>query len=171
MAKSPVTPKLITVNWASPVLNSATGFGALVVFTSCAPKASEVGETEPIATPQIPVRLIVCGLSLALSVIVTLPVRVPSAVGVKVTEMLQLPPAGTDVPQLLVSAKSPPFAPVTLMDVMVKVALPVLVNLETCGVLVVPTAWLPKLRLGGVSFTTADDLAILDTKASPSAEQ
>ena len=64
-----------------------------------------------LVTP-IPVKLIACGLSAALSVIVTCPVRAPATVGVKATEMLQLPLGGTEVPQLLFSAKSPLFSPV-----------------------------------------------------------
>jgi hypothetical protein len=48
-----------------------------------------------------------CGLSVALSEIPIVPVRVPDAVGAKVTEMVHFPPAATDPPQLFVSAKSP----------------------------------------------------------------
>ena len=52
----------------------------------------------------VPVRRAVCGLLVALSVTVTETVRAPKAVGVKVTLMVQLPPAATELPQLLVSA-------------------------------------------------------------------
>ena len=61
-----------------------------------------VGDKLTIAAIPVPVRLIVCGLPDALSVMLTLPVRVPVAVGVKVTLMLQLPPAATDAPQVFV---------------------------------------------------------------------
>jgi hypothetical protein len=40
-------------------------------------------------------------------------VRVPLAEGVKVTLMVQLAPAATELPQVLVWAKSPAFVPVT----------------------------------------------------------
>ena len=50
----------------------------------------------------VPVRLMVWGLVGALSGIVTVPVRVPAAVGLKVTPMLQLPPAATELSQVLV---------------------------------------------------------------------
>jgi len=43
-------------------------------------------------------------LPVALSVTVIVPVRVPTAVGVKVTLMEQLAPAAREVPQLLVWA-------------------------------------------------------------------
>jgi hypothetical protein len=41
------------------------------------------------------------------SVRVRVPVDVPGAVGVKVTEMVQLAPAPSDAPQVLVSANGP----------------------------------------------------------------
>ena len=50
----------------------------------------------------LPERLMTCGLPLALSVMVTAPVRVPVAVGVKVTLIVQLFPVATPVPQLFV---------------------------------------------------------------------
>jgi hypothetical protein len=49
----------------------------------------------------------VCSELDALSVTVRLPLRVPATDGVKVTEIVQLAPATTEDPQLLVSAKSP----------------------------------------------------------------
>jgi hypothetical protein len=50
----------------------------------------------------VPLRATLCGEPVASSVIVILAVRVPAAVGVKVTEIVQLAPAATLVPQLLV---------------------------------------------------------------------
>ena len=44
------------------------------------------------ATLPVPLREIVCGLLAALSLMVTTPVRVPVAVGVKATPTVQLPP-------------------------------------------------------------------------------
>ena len=49
-----------------------------------------------------PVRPTVCGLPLALSVIVSVPVRLPLVVGVKVTFTVHEAFAATLVPQLLV---------------------------------------------------------------------
>ena len=48
-----------------------------------------------------PVNEAVCGLLLALSVTVNVPVRAPVAVGLKVTLIVQLAKAASDVPQLL----------------------------------------------------------------------
>jgi hypothetical protein len=93
----------------------------------------------------------------------TAAVRVPVAEGVKVTVILQLPPTGTGVPQLSVSEKSLLFGPVILIDVIVRAASLVLVRVDTCGALVIPTVWLPKLRLSGAS---AGPLVILAKKAS-----
>lgn len=61
-----------------------------------------------------------------MSVMVNVAVRVPAAVGVKVRLIVQLPPAGTELPQVLVSEKSPGSAPVICMLVMVRAVFPVL---------------------------------------------
>ena len=55
-------------------------------------------------------------------------VRVPAAVGVNVTLVVQLAPATTLPPQLSVSLKSPGLAPVKLMLEIVRVPLPVFVR-------------------------------------------
>ena len=52
----------------------------------------------------MPVKLADCGLLVALSVTVMVPVRVPVVVGVNVTLMEQLAPAAREAPQLLVCA-------------------------------------------------------------------
>jgi hypothetical protein len=50
----------------------------------------------------VPAKLTVCGLPVALSVMVTEAARFPGAVGVNVTLMVQFPPAATELPQELV---------------------------------------------------------------------
>jgi hypothetical protein len=80
-----------------------------------------------------------CGDPAALSVIVTAAVRPPAAVGVKVAEMLQLPPAATLDPQVFVWPKSPLLAPVTAMLMMLSAAVPGLLKVTLCAVLDVPT--------------------------------
>ena len=97
----------------------------------------DVGErlaAAPAAAP-VPLRLIVWGLLEALSVTVTVPVRVPDAVGLKVTLMLQLAPAASELPHVVVSAKSP-LIPIL---VIVKLAVPELVRVADWALLVVPT--------------------------------
>jgi hypothetical protein len=73
--------------------------------------------------------------------------------GVNLTLMVQLEFAATDVPQLLVCAKSAAFVPVvdTLTPVIVEDVL--FVSVKGCGELLVPTPWLPKPTLVGVSVT------------------
>jgi hypothetical protein len=55
-------------------------------------------------------------------------VRLPLAVGVNLTLIVQFPPAATELPQLLLWAKSPAFVPVIARLVMLNVALPLLVR-------------------------------------------
>jgi len=68
-----------------------------------------------------------------------IPVRVPVAVGAKVTLMVQLAPAATLPPQLLVSEKSDAFVPVIARFEMINATLPVLPNVIPCAALVDPT--------------------------------
>ena len=71
----------------------------------------------------MPERLAVWGLLVALSATVNVPLRVPVAVGVKVTLIVQFAPAATEAPQLLVWAKSPLFVPAMVMLVIVSAVL------------------------------------------------
>ena len=76
----------------------------------------------------MPDRLAVCGLLVASSVTVNVALRVPRAAGVKATLIVQLAPAATEVPQLLVWAKSPLLAPVKAMLINVSAVLWVFVR-------------------------------------------
>ncbi len=87
-----------------------------------------------VVTP-LPVRLAVCGLPCALEVIVIAPVRVPAAVGMNVTLMVQPGPVAKPVPQLFVSRKSP----LGTMLLMVSGAPPVSVSKMLWAWLDVPT--------------------------------
>jgi len=84
---------------------------------------------EPV-TP-VPLNATLSGLSAALSVTVTLALRVPVAAGVKVTLMVHLAPAAKVLGlmgQVVAWAKSPELVPVTAMLLMVNGALPLLVK-------------------------------------------
>ena len=125
-----VAPKFVKVAELTLVVPSTTvGYVMLAVdsFTS-----------DP-----VPVSAIDCGLPTALSVIITLPVRVPTAVGVKVTEIVHLAPAITALPQVLVSLKSPLAA---ILE-MFRVAVPVFVSVTTLAALVVLRSWVANVRL------------------------
>jgi hypothetical protein len=83
-----------------------------------------------------------CGLPEASSVTAREAFRAPVAVGSNVTLIVQFDPAASVAGlagQVLVCAKSPLFAPVIAMPVIASAALPVLVKVTLCTVLVVPT--------------------------------
>ena len=68
------------------------------------PKARLVGErlTTAVVLVPVPERLTVWGLPAALSAMLSAAVRAPLADGVKVTLIVQLAPATTELPQVLV---------------------------------------------------------------------
>jgi len=111
---------------------------------------AEVGVTETAKSAPLPPKLTTCGLPAALSVMITEPVLLPAAAGVKVTLMVQLAPTAKLAPQVLSWAKSP----VATMLVINKAAVPVLLMVTACGVLVVPKGWLEKVRLVADKLTS-----------------
>ena len=96
---------LLSVSAAVPVLVSVTVCAALVVPTVWLANVRLVEDklTTGIATA-VPVSETACGLEAALSVSVIAPVSVPAAVGLKVTEIVQLAFTARLVPQVLVCA-------------------------------------------------------------------
>src|SRR5437764_5960869 len=94
---------------------------------------------EPVEPAPVPDRLTVCGLPVALSFTLSAALLVPLAVGENVTLMVQLAPRATELPQLVVWAKSLLFDPVMAMLVMLKEDEPLLVNVTGWDGLVVPT--------------------------------
>jgi len=91
-----------------------------------------------------------------LSVIVTVPVLDPLALGLKVTLTLHEAPAPTLEPQVLVWEKSPLIA----MLVMVSVEVPLFVRVKLCGVLLVPTACEAKVRDAGEKLTAGPPVPV-----------
>src|SRR5215510_1457004 len=91
---------LVMVRAASPLLVSVTVCTALGVLTSRCPKLKLVGlrltSGADEGVPE-PLKATDCGLPGALSVIATLALRLPLAVGVKVTLMKQEAPAASSV--------------------------------------------------------------------------
>ncbi len=108
------------------------------------PKLRLVGESvaDRPANP-LPLSVIFCGLLATLSVMVIVPVLAPAAVGVKVTLMVQLVPPARLLPQVLVSAKSPPGT----MLAMVNAMLPVFARVICCAAVVPPMPSSGKARL------------------------
>jgi hypothetical protein len=66
-------------------------------------------------------------------------------------ERVHFAPAASELPQVFVSLKTLAFAPVMVMPVMVKAALPVLVSVADCAVLLVPVVTEPKASVAGVN--------------------
>jgi len=85
----PVSARLVMLKVALPVLLRVTVCAVLGVATDCLPKARLVGESPSTGAVPVPERLTVCGLPLALSEMLTEAVRLPLAVGVKVTLIVQ----------------------------------------------------------------------------------
>jgi hypothetical protein len=138
--KSPaLTPVMVipfTARTVLPAFLIVTVLGELVVPIFCLAKLSEVVESDT-AVP-VPVRLTVCGLPAAVSVTVRVAVLVNAAVGVNLTLMVQLEPAASVAPHVVVRVKSVLFAPVMVMPVMDSVAVPVSRKVTVCAELVVP---------------------------------
>jgi hypothetical protein len=76
-----VTPEMVSGVLARFL--RVTVFGALLLFTSCTPKLSDLADR--LTAIPVPLRATLCGLFAALSVIVRLAVLSPLAVGLKVT--------------------------------------------------------------------------------------
>lgn len=93
---------MVIVNLAPVLFVSLTSLAGLVVFTVWLPKLKLLGAKVTAGVAPVPVKVTVCGLLLALSVMTTVPERVPVAVGVNTTLMVQFAPAATEVPQVLV---------------------------------------------------------------------
>src|SRR5256884_4256007 len=113
-AKSLEAANELIVKAAAPVFVSVTVIGVLVVASSWLPKSRLVGANPTPGAVPFPLRENICGLPPASSASDSVPVRAPEAVGVKVTLMVQVPPAakvaglvGQALAPVLVAAKSP----------------------------------------------------------------
>ena len=72
----------------------------------------------------VPLSVIAWGLPAASSAMLTDAVFDPVAVGLNVTEIVQLAPAATGLTQVVACVKSPEFVPVIVIPVIDKAALP-----------------------------------------------
>lgn len=90
----------------------------------------------------VPLSVITCGLLGALSVRVKVPMRVPVAVGVNFTLIVQLAPTAIELPQVPVPPKVKSPVKLALNATVVVVLLAAVMN---CAVLLVPKVWLPKV--------------------------
>jgi hypothetical protein len=92
----------------------------------------------------------------ALSVTVTVPYLLPTAVGLKAMLIVQLAPALRPAPHVPPTAKSP----VAAMFVITSDVLPVLVRLTFWAALLVPTGWPAKLRLFGETVAIGGEAGV-----------
>ena len=105
----------------------------------------------------MPLSAMVCGLSEALSVIVTEAALVPVAVGVKVTAKVQ-EVWGARLAGQLVTLKSE--AGVGAMPLIERGAPPLFVTVTLCAVLLVPTNWPAKVKLIDDKLTTGIEVPL-----------
>jgi len=122
--KSPLTEIDHMVMAPLPVLVSVRVWGELIVPTGSLPNVRDEGlRTAAAAVPE-PLKGAVWGLSGALSATLSCALNVPVVGGVNVRVILQDALTATELPQLLVWAKSPAFVPVMEIPFIVSGALP-----------------------------------------------
>src|SRR5205823_4748492 len=153
-AKSPEAANELSAKEHASVLDRVTDIVVLVVADSWLPKPTLVGANPTPGAAPIPFSVTLHDALPILSASDSVPVRAPEAVGVKVTLMVQVPPAakvaglvGQALAPVLVAAKSPEGA----NELIVKAAAPVFVSVTVIGALVVASSWLPKSRLVGAN--------------------
>ena len=155
IVKSPLFTPAMAINdivrGAEPVFVTWMAWGALAVLISWFPKLRLPGLMVTVALPA-PLRGTHCGLPVALSVMQSVALRAPTAVGVNVTWMLQLAAGARPVPQLFVEiVKSPLFTPAMAIVDMVRGATELAFVTEMGRhAVAVFTDWLPQLRLVGL---------------------
>jgi hypothetical protein len=136
--KFPLTVTLLIVIFALPVLVTVTDCVELVVFTTCGMNATLAGDTAIVLVSVTPVPDIatVGAAPGALSLMVSVPLAWPAAVGVKVIETVQVLPEGPGgkVEGLIGHAFDATKTPLdeTMLEI-VTGELPVLVRVTVCG--------------------------------------
>ena len=110
-AFAPVIRNDDMVSVPKPVLVSVMFMGKLLVPTFVTGNCNIVGDKFTTGCTPKPLNATVCGLPVALSVILSVPLRWPSAVGENVTVIWQLAPPARLEPHPFVWAKSPGFVP------------------------------------------------------------
>lgn len=114
------------------------------------PNARLAGVSVMLGSVPLPESEMLCGLPLALSLMEMVAERAPAAAGTNVALMAHWPPAAKvlgERGQVVVSEKSPGLAPTRPMLKMVSGPVPEFVSVTVCKTELVPTFWLPKVRL------------------------
>ena len=100
--KSPLAVIELTVKLAVPVFVTVTVCGELLFPTNTPAKLTPTVDSVTAGATPVPLKATLCGLPAALSLMLTVDVRLPVLLGVKTTLMVQLLLAPKDDPQLLV---------------------------------------------------------------------
>jgi hypothetical protein len=116
------------------LLLSVSHFAGLMVPTTCGPNKRLDGASATRAIP-VPLRLIICGLFFASSVIAISPLRVPIEEGLKLTLIVQLVGPRLPLHLLVARMKSPPTATFVTFRFLNRL----LTRMAFCAGLVVPT--------------------------------
>jgi hypothetical protein len=104
--------------------------------------------------PPLPESETVCGLFVAESVKLSVAVRAPVAVGLKMIDAAQFDEVARLVPHVLLAMeKSPAFVPVIATLLMATAAVVVLLKVADCDALLEPTTVLGNVRLAGFTLT------------------
>src|SRR4051794_9318030 len=124
------------VSGAVPLTVTVTVCGPPVVATRCAPndRLAGLSDTTGAGAAPVPVSVTVCGLSAASSTTVTVALRDPPSLGVKVTEIAQEDAGGSAAGatgQSFVCAKSAAFVPSTVIREIVSAPPPAFESVET----------------------------------------
>ena len=135
----PVTAMLVIARAAVPVLVSVTDCDSAGVFKVVEPKARLGDDRLTSGCTPVPLRVMLCGELLSLSMRTTDAVSAPVTVGAKCPWMMQLAPAARLAPQSLAKSNDEAFPPVTAMLVNEIAVPPVLVTLTCCSPVDVPT--------------------------------
>jgi len=139
LASVPVIVISVIVNVVVPTFVKVTVFARLVTSSPTKPKFSWVGEI--FAVVPTPLRVTFCGLPAASSVKLRTALRVPNAVGLNLTLIVQLALAANDAPQVLaLIKKSPLLVPMIAMLLTVKIRVPVFLSVTYFPGLTVPIA-------------------------------
>jgi hypothetical protein len=149
----PLKVKAVTGMAAVPPFVTVTVLAVLGVPTTVELNVMDLGELVRAAV-SVPVSVAVVGVITALSAIEMDAVRLPLPCGVNVTVMVQVPLIAMSPLQLFVCVKSDGFVPVTVIEEILRSAVPVFCTLMVFDTLGVRYLVLEKVRDLGVSVTT-----------------
>jgi hypothetical protein len=146
-ASVPVRVMLVIDNAALPVFVRVTVWDALEVPRATVPNDKVVADNDAAGPTPVPVKAMLCGELVALSVMVMVAVRALGATGAKWPWMEQLDSEARLVGQLLANTNEEASAPATLMLEMVRAAPPKLVRVIDCDAVAEPTFSEPNDKL------------------------